>query len=285
MPLVTLLTDFGDDSPYPAEVRAVLCAPTFGAPIRVVDITHRVPRHDVRRGAYLLRTACTAFPEGTVHVAVVDPGVGTERRPLAIRAGGMVFVGPDNGLLLPAARAVGSPEIRQILHPDLRRLEVSSTFHGRDLFAPAARWLALGFPFEAVGPRVEDPVELPLGPASRSENLLQGEVLAADPFGNLATNLPGTWLADLPGRLEVVVAGRRYLAKRVRTYGEGERGELLVLVGSDGFVEVAVREGSALERLGAQPGDPVALAPAPHRAQDRDDGVLSVKQGHGEEGG
>jgi hypothetical protein len=162
MPLVTLLTDFGDDSPYPAEVRAVLCAPTFGAPIRVVDITHRVPRHDVRRGAYLLRTACTAFPEGTVHVAVVDPGVGTERRPLAIRAGGMVFVGPDNGLLLPAARAVGSPEIRQILHPDLRRLEVSSTFHGRDLFAPAARWLALGFPFEAVGPRVEDPVELPL---------------------------------------------------------------------------------------------------------------------------
>ncbi|MCS7173623.1 MAG: SAM-dependent chlorinase/fluorinase [Armatimonadetes bacterium] len=285
MPLVTLLTDFGDDSPYPAEVRAVLCAPTFGPPIRVVDITHRIRRHDVRQGAYLLRAACTTFPEGTVHVAVVDPGVGTGRRALAIRSGGMVFVGPDNGLLLPAARAVGSPEIRQLLHPDLRRLHVSPTFHGRDLFAPAARWLALGFPFEAVGPRVEDPVELPLGPPDRGEGVLRGEVLVSDPFGNLATNLPGTWLVDLPERVEVVVAGRRSPARQVRTYGEAERGELVVLVGSDGFVELAVREGSALEQLGAQPGDPVVLRPAEDHPRDRDDGVLSGKQGHGREEG
>ncbi|MDR5710455.1 MAG: SAM-dependent chlorinase/fluorinase [Armatimonadota bacterium] len=283
MPLVTLLTDFGLDSPYPAEMRAVLCAPTFGPPIQVVDITHCVRRHDVRQGAYLLRAACTAFPEGTVHLAVVDPGVGTERRALAIRSGGMVFVGPDNGLLLPAARAVGTPEIRQIAHPDLRRLQVSFTFHGRDLFAPAARWLALGFPFEAVGPRVDDPVELSFGSPSRSEGVLHGEVLAADPFGNLATNLPGAWLADLPERVEVAI-GRRYSARKVRTYGEAKRGELVVLVGSDGLVEIAVREGSALEQLGARPGDPISLAPG-DRPRDRDDGVLSVEQAHREEEG
>ncbi len=267
--VVTLLTDFGDDSPYPAQVRAIVCAPTFGPPIQLVDITHRVRRHDVRQGAYLLLAACSAFPPGTVHLAVVDPGVGTDRRAIAVRSGGMVFVGPDNGLLLPAARSVGSPEIRQILHPDLRRLQLSPTFHGRDLFAPAARWLALGFPFDAVGPPVEDPVDLSFGTPTRSAGTLRGEVVAADPFGNLATNLPGTWIEDLPGVMEVEVAGRRHRARRVRAYGEAEEGALVVLVGSDGFVEIAVREGNAQSRLQAEPGDPVTLAPAQEGSSTR----------------
>ena len=261
MRIVTLLTDFGDESPYPGQVRAVIAAPTFGEPVTVIDLTHRVRRHDVRQGAYLLWAACRAFPPGTVHLAVVDPGVGTPRRPIAVSSGGMLFVGPDNGLLLLAARTLGTPEVREIRHRDLRRVHVSATFHGRDLFAPTARWLALGFPFQEVGPVVPDPVELPFTPPRRGPEGLSGEVVAVDPFGNLATNLPGEWLDSLPSEVEVHVAGRRERARRVRTYGDGEPGSLVVLVGSDGHIEIAVREGSAFERLGAAPSTPIGITP------------------------
>jgi len=260
--IVTLLTDFGDASPYPGQVRAVIAAPTFGGPITVIDLTHRVRRHDVRQGAYLLWAACQAFPSGTVHLAVVDPGVGTARRPIAVSSGGMLFVGPDNGLLLPAARALGTPEVREIRHRDLRRVHISATFHGRDLFAPAARWLALGFPFQEAGPVVLDPVELPVSPPRRGPEGLGGEIVAVDPFGNLATNLPGEWLDDLPAEVDVHVVDRRERAQRVRTYGDAEPGSLAVLVGSDGRIEIAIREGSAFERLGAVPGTPISITPS-----------------------
>ncbi len=257
---VTVLTDFGAGSRYAGEVRAVLGAPSPAQPLRVVELTHDIRRHDVRQGAVVLRSVVRLFPPGTVHLAVVDPGVGTARRGLAIRSGGHLFVGPDNGLLLPAAKALGDPEVREITQPDLRRPQVAPTFWGRDVFAPCARWLALGFPFPEVGPPVPDPVVL-AEQAPRSEpGQLVGEVVAQDPFGNLATNLPGSWLEGLPGAVRVRAGSREEVARRVRTYGDAAVGELVVLVGSDGFVEVAVREGSAADRLQAGPRSPVLLS-------------------------
>jgi S-adenosylmethionine hydrolase len=260
---VTVLTDFGTGSRYAGEVRAVLCAPSPGLPVRVVELTHDVRRHDVRQGAAILRSVVGLFPPGTVHLAVVDPGVGTARRGVAVRSGGHLFVGPDNGLLLTAALALGDPEVREITHPDLRRPRVAATFWGRDVFAPCARWLALGFPFDWVGPPVPDPVALAEQPPRREPGRLSGEVVGRDPFGNLATNLPGDWLEGLPEVVVVRVGTREEVARRVRTYGEASVGDLVVLVGSDGFLEVAVREGDAAERLQAGPGSPLVLSFAP----------------------
>lgn len=254
-----MLTDFGPDSRYVAEVKAVLLAPAPGATLAVVDLGHAVRRHHVREGAYLLRSAVRSFPPGTVHLAVVDPGVGTERRALVVQAGGHLLVGPDNGLLWPAACSLGQPEFRELVHPDLRRTRVSATFWGRDVFAPAARWLALGFPFEDAGPPVGDPVQLPAVPPRREAGRLQGEVCLQDAFGNLSTNIPGEWLADLPECVWVEAAGKVHAAWQVRTYGDAQVGQLVVLVGSDGFAEVAVREGDARARLGCGPGDSVVL--------------------------
>lgn len=260
--VVTVLTDFGTGSRYAGELRAVLLAPSPPRTIRVVELTHDVRRHHVREGAYALRSAVGLFPPGVVHLAVVDPGVGTSRRAIAVRSGGHLFVGPDNGLLLPAALAVGVPEVREIAHPDLRRPQVTPTFWGRDVFAPCARWLALGFPFHEVGPVVTDPVPLSESQPRREGGVLVGEVVARDSFGNLATNLPGEWLGDLADVVRVQAGGREETALRVRTYGDAPVGALVVLVGSDGFVEVAVREGDAGARLGVAPGDPVVLRSA-----------------------
>lgn len=237
----------------------MLLAASPAQPIQVVELTHGVRRHDVRQGALMLQGLVGLFAPGTVHLAVVDPGVGTARRGVAVRSGGHLFVGPDNGLLLPAAIRLGNPEVREITHPDLRRPHVATTFWGRDVFAPCARWLALGFPFEEVGPPVFDPVVLPERPPRRESGCLVGEVVAADPFGNLATDLPGGWLEELPDTLLVRVGSCEKVARRVRTYAEAGVGELVVLVGSDGFVEVAVREGDAAKRLQAGPGSSVVL--------------------------
>ncbi|MER3455341.1 MAG: hypothetical protein C4303_01150 [candidate division GAL15 bacterium] len=257
--LVSLLTDFGPHGRYVAEVRAVLLAPAPGARVEVVDISHAVRPHHVREAAYLLRSAVRSFPPGTVHVAVVDPTVGTARRAVVVSSGGHLLVGPDNGLLLPAARSLGSPQVRELVHPDLRRPCVYPTFWGRDVFAPAARWLALGFPFEEVGPEVRDPVVLEERAPQRAPGLLVGEVVTCDAFGNLGTNIPGSWLDSLPEAVWVRLENRAEPARRVRTYADAAPGTLVVLVGSDGLVEVAVREGNAASRLGGRPGDPVEL--------------------------
>lgn len=257
--VVCVLTDFGTGSRYAGELRAVLQSPSPPRSIRLVELTHDIRRHDVREGAYVLRSTVQLFPPGTVHLAVVDPGVGTSRRGIAVRSGGHLFVGPDNGLLLPAALAVGVPQVREIVHPDLRRPQVAPTFWGRDVFAPCSRWLALGFPFHEVGPVVTDPVSLPEAQPLRQPGELVGEVVAQDIFGNLATNLPGGWLADLGEVVSIQAGDRREAALRVSTYGEAPVGALVVLVGSDGFVEVAVREGDAGKCLGLAPGDPIVL--------------------------
>jgi S-adenosylmethionine hydrolase len=241
-PLFTLLTDFGDGSGYPAQMKGVLLAAAPDA--RIVDLSHGVPAFDVLAGSLLLESCVPWFPSDAIHIAVVDPGVGTSRRALClVDAHGRRLVGPDNGLLTPflePGSRVHALEANGIL-PEPR----SVTFHGRDLFAPAAAWLARGGDPARLGPVVADPVRLRWPEAHVSEGEIEGEVLAADRFGNLVTSIRERDIATAgtgPVR-GVFVAGRPI--RWVRTFGEGAPGELLAMIGSGGRVEVAVREGSA----------------------------------------
>lgn len=249
-PIVTLLTDFGAGSGYPAQVKGALLSRLPEA--QLVDVSHDVPAYDVLAAALLLEACAPRFPPHAVHLAVVDPGVGTERRPLcAMDAAGRRFVGPDNGLFTPFL-AAGQAWLltNRAIVPDPE----SATFHARDLFAPVAAWLAAGGDPSGLGPPVADPVRLAWPVAQRRGDEVHGECLWADPFGNVLTSIRRI---DLGGAAPaaVVVAGRT--ARVVRTYGEGSKGELLALMGSSGRLEIAVREASAARMVGLVRGTPV----------------------------
>jgi S-adenosylmethionine hydrolase len=263
MGTVTLLTDFGSASPYPGEMKAVLLARCRAA---VVDLTHEIPAHDVAAGAHVLAAAAVTFPTGTVHLAVVDPGVGTARRPLVVASGGHVFVGPDNGLLMVAAHRLGHPAAFIVDSGRFARRPLSPTFHGRDLFAPVAAALAAGLPPAQVGAPLPSPVELRASPAEREPGGVRGQILYCDTFGNAITNIPGDWLRTLPGSLRLHRGADSTLVRRVTTYGEGSAGEVLVLVGSSGMTEIAVNAGRAADVLALAPGQRVALTVAQHTA-------------------
>jgi S-adenosylmethionine hydrolase len=264
--VVTLLTDFGLDDAYVGIVKGVVLAINPGA--RLVDLCHTVPPQDVRRGALLLEGAWRFFPPGTVHLAVVDPGVGGARRAIAVEAAGHRFVGPDNGLLgfcfdLPGARGVILSE------PRFHRRPVSRTFHARDLFGPVAGHCSRGIPLEALGPPLDRPVRLPGASVRRAGGRVEGEVLLVDRFGNALTNLTARDLPDRPGRCVLAVRGAR-IRGLSGTYAERRPGELGALIDSSGRVEIFVRNGSARARLGLEPGVPVSLwsmrsAPRPRR--------------------
>lgn len=252
MTRVTLLTDFGTADGYAAAMAGVIAA---GAPDAVTEhVTHDIAPGDVLAAALALSRYATIYPEGTVHVAVVDPGVGTARRPIAARVAGRLYVAPDNGVLTRVIRETSDLEVVEI-----RSLEGyapasghSATFHGRDVFAPAAARLAAGGPLDQLGPPVDDPVVLALPEPVRDGGRVDGEVIQVDRFGNLITNIPDAWLGGTSRpriRVEGVEAGPLR-----RTYGDVESGEIVALIGSLGLLEVSVRDDSAADRLGAGRG-------------------------------
>ena len=251
--IITLLTDFGEGSGYPAQMKGVLW--TLCPDARIVDLSHAVPAFRILVGQALLLETIPAFPPGTIHVAVVDPGVGTSQRGLVVQGGdkapGQLLVGPDNGILWPFMRGGKAWELAE---PAYRRAEVSATFHGRDVFAPAAAHLALGVPPERFGPEVLDPVQLQAARVRHEGNAVVGEIVHVDSFGNLISNLSIEDLPPVPrGELKVAVGGRT-LRGIQGTYASVPQGALLVLVGSAGFVEIAVREGSAARELKLEDG-------------------------------
>ena len=224
--------------------------------VQVIDVSHGIPAQDVMAGALVLRAAAPYFPAGTVHVAVVDPGVGSARRPICIETREACFVGPDNGLLslaAPRARAVRIVEIadeRFMLSPR------SSTFHGRDVFAPAAAAIASGIPVEALGPARDDMVAVELPLSVRAGDVIRGEVIYVDRFGNLATNVDA---AMLPAAVDhVEIAGHRAIPF-APTYAAVERQASGALVNSWGLGEIAVRDGDARTTLAAGVGAPVLV--------------------------
>jgi S-adenosylmethionine hydrolase len=240
MPLITLLTDFGTADSYVAEMKATILRVTPDA--TMVDITHSVPPGDVRSAAYLLGRVWYRFPPGTVHLAVVDPGVGTERDALALSTGGHSFVGPDNGLMTPALRS-GEVEVVSLPVP----ASAAPTFHGRDVFAPVAAALAGGTPLARVGEPFRGVPQLLAYTVPHYEGKsVVGEIVYVDRFGTLVTNLT---TEVVPPYAVLEVEGLDIGPLR-RTYGDVPTGGLLAYVGSDGAVEIAVRDGSAARRLG-----------------------------------
>jgi S-adenosylmethionine hydrolase len=245
-PIITLLTDFGTRDSYVAEVKGVLLTRAPSAVL--VDVTHEIPPGDVLAAQYVLERTWPRFPAGTVHLAVVDPGVGSERRALAAAAEGHGFIAPDNGLLTPML--AGATVVA--LHEPA---DAAPTFHGRDLFAPAAAALALGTAIETLGPAVHDPVRRsPPKPAER-EGAMIGHVVYVDRFGTLVTNLPG----EAAARARVVWIGAHTLGPVRRSFSDVPAGTPLALVGSGGALEIAVRNGSAAATLAAQVGTEVRI--------------------------
>lgn len=255
--LVTLLTDFGTLDGYVGAMKGVILSHCPSAAIH--DVTHDVPAGDVRRGAFALADSALYYPPCTIHVAVVDPGVGTDRRPLLVEAGGSYFVGPDNGLLSLAVEAMrlggeaeAAASARVLDRRELLRASLSATFHGRDVFAPIAGRLAAGAMPEELGGLVESMhvLELPIPVVGDTAATVVGEVLYADRFGNLITNITPADYAGASADVIVEIAGVEVGPVRT-TYGDVPGGELVALVGSAGRLEIAVRNGSAALRLGA----------------------------------
>ncbi|MEX0703362.1 MAG: SAM-dependent chlorinase/fluorinase [Planctomycetales bacterium] len=255
--IIALTTDFGTADSYVAQMKGVILGVAPDA--RIVDVTHAVPPQDVATAALLLAECAPAFPAGTVHLVVVDPGVGTDRRMVAAEIGDWRFVAPDNGVLTAVARR---HEVRRVVEATVHRwwrADVSSTFHGRDVMAPIAAHWAAGIDAAEFGPPIADGLrELSLEEPRRSGAAIIGKVVRCDAFGNLITNVPGWWLAEDGPRMFVTVCGRTSSGPR-RTYAEGAPGELLALVGSHGFIEIAVNQGDARGELGARIGTEVRI--------------------------
>lgn len=239
-PVITLLTDFGTADGYVAEMTGVIVS--LAPDARIVDVSHDIPPQDIARARLTLSRYWRRFPRGTIHVVVVDPGVGTPRAALAAESDGRFLVGPDNGVLSPAI--VQDQSV--VVQLDVPR-DASATFHGRDVFAPTAARLARGEPLEVLGRRHGSPVVLRTpAPVRSGDGGVSGEVIAIDRFGNAITNL------DAAASDTIVVAGR--VVPVVRTYADVEVGRICALVGSAGLLEVAVRDGSAARALGIEVG-------------------------------
>ena len=273
VPLVTLTTDFGTADGYVGVMKGVVLG--IAPDARLVDITHWIGAQNVREAAYVLYAAYGYFPRHTVHLAVVDPGVGGERRPIALRTAAGTFVGPDNGLFSYVAVREPVEEAVELADPRYHLPTVSQTFHGRDVFAPAAAHLAAGVRLADLGPAVTDLVTLPPPRLDVTAEQIVGEVVHVDRFGNCVTSVgrlaweayclvltpafsPGTAPVQL-GAGSTVIAGGQEIAGLRQTYGHVAPGEVLALVGSGAHLEIAVREGSAAEMLGIGAGDAVAI--------------------------
>lgn len=259
MPIITLTTDFRQKDGFVGTMKGVIWG--IAPQAHIADITHEVPPQDVLAGAIALWRAASFFPPATVHVAVVDPGVGTSRRPMAAQIGEYFFVGPDNGLFTPfIAEAEKAGEKRIFVHldkPEYWLKDVSHTFHGRDIFAPAAAHLAMGVSLEALGSHITNPVRIALPQPEKLTNGWRAHITVLDSFGNLTTDLPASALEKTDG-LRIRIAGRE-IDGLSTSYGQRAPGDLISLVDSEGYVEVAVVNGSAKLTLGAKPGDIVEV--------------------------
>ncbi len=259
MRLIVLLTDFGWKDGYAGILRGVIWNIAPG--VQISDLSHEVAPQDILQGALTLGRAVPYFPSGTIFLCVVDPGVGTHRRPIAARFGENYFVAPDNGLLtIPMDEALrkGQPvEVFHLNQPQFWLPNVSNVFHGRDIFAPVAAALANGVPLADLGDRIHNPIRLKIPLPARTEQGWRGEIIHVDSFGNLATNLRGEHLQGR-GKVEVCI-GEERIHGLVNTFGEGAPGQLVTLMDSAGALAISVVNGSAERALSAHIGDPVEV--------------------------
>jgi S-adenosylmethionine hydrolase len=260
--LITLTTDFGL-SEYVAALKGVILSINPGA--RIIDISHDIRPQNMVGGAYVLYCTVPYFPD-VVHVGVVDPGVGTERAGLVISCEKGVLVGPDNGLLLPAARALGLKKVYNITNGQYFQKEISNTFHGRDIFAPVAAHISMGVELDDIGEEVDEYVDLSLKYHVESEGIVKGKIIHVDTFGNLITSITKETINkhhDFGDTLSIEYQGKIEKIKKtlpfLPSYGHAEKGELLATISSSGFFEIACNQCSAAKVLNFDSGDIIRL--------------------------
>ncbi len=258
-PIITLLTDFGLEDEYVASLQGVLLSilPT----VRIVHISHAVPPGDILRAAFLLERTYSYYPTGTVHLAVVDPGVGTARKMLAVQTDDFFFIAPDNGLLSPIFHSSANINVYEITNRTLFRATPSNTFHGRDIMAPIAARLAGGLDVSEVGPEiaVKQCVRLKSPASCDEDGKITGEVIRIDHFGNLCTNIPLAALSQVELKDTRITIKNLSIQGVTKTYGETASGTALALADSHDFLEIAVANGSAAAQIGAIIGDQVLV--------------------------
>lgn len=248
MTVLTLLTDFGTRDGYVGSMKGVILG--ISPKVMVLDIAHDLPQGDIETGAWVLSQYWDLYPAGTVHVAVIDPGVGSGRRAIALEAEGRFVVAPDNGLITRVLARSATGSIVEIREPAYQHSKVSPTFHGRDVFAPAGAHLAAGVALSELGPAVRDPELLDLEEPERETATVRGRIVHVDRFGNLISDIPASWIGE----------GWRFTVEGVdvgpirATYSAVEPKGLVVVEGSLGTIEVAVRDGSAADRLKLERG-------------------------------
>jgi S-adenosyl-L-methionine hydrolase (adenosine-forming) len=250
--IITLTTDFGTRDPFVGIVKGVILGVFPQA--KIVDLTHQVPPQNIEAAAWVIKDAYQYFPRGTVHMVVVDPGVGSDRRALALKSEGHYFVGPDNGLFSPLLDR--AEVVISLSREELFRDQVSATFHARDVFAPVAAGLAKGLALEETGDKIEDPVRIELPRAVAEEGTIRGRVIEIDLFGNLITNIPAEMIPKgrvlvMVGDNEVMGIGYSYAALSNTAPG--------AIIGSHGRLEIALKNGNAADFLGAGIGEKVEL--------------------------
>jgi S-adenosylmethionine hydrolase len=249
MKIITFLTDFGQRDSYVAQMKGVASSLTDA---HLIDITHEISPHAIREGAFTLRAVVPFYPIGTVHVAVVDPGVGTTRRGLIVTTKEHIFVGPDNGLLMPAAHLQGDIAVYEISNPRYMLPSVSSTFHGRDIFTPVAAHIIRGVPFNDFGPKITDAVDLTVIQPTTTDEKIAGKVIHIDRFGNIITNVDESSIsrvANFDQNLRISLGATQKKLPFVRSYGHVQKGEALATIGSYRYLEISINQGNAAEQL------------------------------------
>ncbi len=256
--LITLTTDFGTEDGNVGVMKGVILG--INPDAIMVDLSHDIPPQDVAAAAYVLRRAYGYFPPGTLHLVVVDPGVGTDRRPIAMQSSGALFVAPDNGVLsyvLEHLRSTGdAPQVVHLTDSAYWLSEISNVFHGRDIFAPVAAHLSLGVPIDVLGPRIDDPLTIPPPLLVHQPGKIAGQVMHVDHFGNLLTNILETDLSSLGDQI-VTHIGQARVSGLCRTFAQGRQGDLVAYIDSSGHLAIAAANASAQQMLHCGAGDRV----------------------------
>jgi len=259
MKIITFLTDFGTKNGYVAQMKGVVASKTYA---RLIDITHEITPHNIREGAFMLQTTVPHFPPGTVHIAIVDPGVGTDRRGIVIATRTQILVGPDNGLLIPAARSLGDFAVYEIKNKKFMSNLLSNTFHGRDVFTHIASQIINEIEFDEIGPIINDYVELDFGKTEVTDKTATGKVIYIDSFGNSITNIDGRKLAqvlDYGKKIMTFIGKKQQKISFVKTYDMVKKDEILATIGSSNYLEISINQGNAADKLGIKPDDEVKI--------------------------
>ncbi len=262
IPLITLLTDFGDRDYFVASMKGVIL--NINPQAQIVDLSHHVTPHDVADAGYLLKSCYRYFPDGTIHVAVVDPGVGTTRRPLLVSSSRYFFLAPDNGLLTHVCQEENGVEVRHLENRQYRLDSEGATFDGRDLFAPAAAWLTKGQPIGSFGRLVPNYERLPISEPGWDKHVMAGEIAYIDRFGNVISNLTQYHIREVRGvtkRSEPYIRiGGLTIDGLARSYAEGSADTPQALINSNGYLEIFLKEGRAADRLNVARGARIELS-------------------------